>query len=131
MKTAQNLIDFIIENEIADVENGRIHINDNELSFDTKENKFSIKNLASTEHKRIFDLTTFENHSVVMLLISLFKRGYSAKNISLEKRWASGRTTSDYLDVMLKNPETNDIIMFEVKTYDELSRFYSDTSKQD
>ena len=129
-KTAQNLVDYINNNAICEIKNGLIEINRNVIQIDIANNEFSVSNLNGNDHKRIFDLTKFENHSVVMLLIELFQKGYSAQNIYLEKSWASGRSTSDYLDVMLSNPKTQDIIMFEVKTFSALKSDYSDTSKE-
>ena len=61
-----------------------------------------------------------------MLLITLFKHGYSSKTIYLEKCWHSGRSTTDFLDLLITNPSNNDMFMFEIKTYDELKKNYSD-----
>ncbi len=131
MSATTSLIDFIVCNNICEVSSDyRIELNGNIIQFDIKRGTFYVPNLAGNDHSRIFDLEKKENHCVVMLLIDLFKKGYAANNIYLEKCWASGRGTSDYLDVMMINPHNNDIIMFEVKTKEELVNRYSDTSNK-
>ena len=130
MANATELVNFIKNNRICDIENNTININGNKIIFDTSKDCFSVPNLQGNSHKRIFDLTKYENHSVVMLLIQLFEKGYSSQNIWLEKNWPSGRSTSDFLDVMMTNPANGDIIMVEVKTYNEFASKYSDSSNK-
>ena len=130
MANATELVNFIKNNRIFDIENNTININGNKIIFDTSKDCFSVPNLQGNSHKRIFDLTKYENHSVVMLLIQLFEKGYSSQNIWLEKNWPSGRSTSDFLDVMMTNPANGDIIMVEVKTYNEFASKYSDSSNK-
>lgn len=130
MANATELVNFIKNNRICDIENNTININGNKIIFDTSKDCFSVPNLQGNSHKRIFELTKYENHSVVMLLIQLFEKGYSSQNIWLEKNWPSGRSTSDFLDVMMTNPANGDIIMVEVKTYNEFASKYSDSSNK-
>lgn len=130
MQSAIDLIQFIKKNNICTVVNGVISIHNNQIIFDLDNNTFHVPNLQGNSHKRIFDLSKAENHSVVMLLIQLFQKGYSSKNIWLEKSWPSGRSTSDFLDVMMTNPDNNDMIMIEVKSYNELTANYSDPSNK-
>jgi type I restriction enzyme M protein len=130
---AKDLIEFIEQNTEYRVENTghpTLNINGNQIIFYVEDDKFDIPNLKGCDHRRIFDLKKPENHSVVMLMIKLFRKGYSAQNIYLEKHWASGRNTSDYLDVMIVNPDNNDIIMIEVKTFNEFILQYSDPNRR-
>lgn len=131
MSSAKDLVNFLKSNNICKIDNNNvIEINGNNIKIDVANDRFSVSPLMGNGHKRIFDLDKKENHSVVMLLIELFAKGYSGKNIWLEKCWVSGRGTSDFLDVMMVNPQNNDIIMFEVKTLEELQNRYSDTSNK-
>lgn len=57
-----------------------------------------------------------------MLLIKLFERGYSHKDITLEKKYLVGRDYK-YLDVLIKNPETNQLYMIEVKTLSQYKKY--------
>ena len=123
---AKSLISFL-ESEgynisIIDVNTKELDINGNKIVFDINSNKYKINDL-KVYHDRILDLTKTENHSVVMLLIKLFSKGYSSKVITLEKTWQLGHDDSGYLDVMLKNPDNNDIYMFEVKSFSEIHKY--------
>lgn len=123
---AKSLISFL-ESEgynisIIDVNTKELDINGNKIVFDINSNKYKVNDL-KVYHDRILDLTKTENHSVVMLLIKLFSKGYSSKVITLEKTWQLGHDDSGYLDVMLKNPDNNDIYMFEVKSFTEIHKY--------
>lgn len=99
-----------------------LNINDNIILFDIKNSTFQVPGIKFS-HSRIFDLTKLENWSVIMLLIKLFKKGYSKDVIDLEKCWQLGHNDSGYLDLMITNPNNNDIYMFEVKSSEEISKF--------
>jgi type I restriction enzyme M protein len=99
-----------------------LNINGHKIIFDILNNKYSIDGLVPG-HERIIDLTKPENHSVVMILIKLFEKGYSADVITLEKQWQLGHNDSGSLDVMIKNPENNDIYMIEVKSSQEINSY--------
>ena len=107
---------FESNNQIA-----KLHFSTGEIIFDLIANQF---NIPSIPHGRsnIFDLSKEENHSVVMLLIELLSKGYSPKNITLEKSWQTGHSPV-YLDVMLKNPANSDIFMIEVKNKEEYLKY--------
>ena len=76
--SARQLIDYIVRfhqyyNLTCKENNNKVNIeiNDETISIDLANNKFSINGIKH-DHSRIFDLTNLENHSVVMLLIHLF-----------------------------------------------------------
>ena len=127
-----SLIDYIKNNTTYNIEDNKIILNNNVIEFFPESNKYSVNTeLLGNDHKRIFNLSSLENHSVVMLLLKLFAKGYSANNIYLEKCWPLGRDNSGYLDVMIKNPDNGDIIMIEVKTLDEFEKKYSNPEKKE
>lgn len=99
-----------------------LEINDTKIVFDLDNKKFKVDGL-SVEHERILDLTKQENHSVVMILIKLLEKGYSKNVIYLEKQWQLGHNDSGSLDIMLRNPENNDIYMIEVKSQNEIQGY--------
>lgn len=123
---AQNLVKYLLKQgyKIYDQNTKRpyICINEIKVRFDLINNKYDISNL-SIGHERIIDLTKPENHSVVMLLIKLIEKGYSLNAIQLEKQWQLGHNDSGSLDVMIRNPENNDIYMIEVKSASEIKRY--------
>ena len=102
--------------------NPYIDINGNKIRFDLSNNKYSIDGLIPG-HERIIDLTKPENHSVVMMLIKLFEKGYSKNVITLEKQWQLGHNDSGSLDIMIKNPSNDDIYMIEVKSSSEINAY--------
>lgn len=129
MKTAKELIDYIVKlhqydnleiknnnNDVVDV-----IVNGETISINLVDNKFSIKDIQK-DHSRIFDLTKYENHSVVMLLIMLFAKGYSKDCIYLEKGIKTGHGFA-YLDLLLTNPKNNESFMIEVKSQDEIEKY--------
>lgn len=125
---AKLLVNYIVNfhqyNNLTCEENGNlvnIHVNKEIISINLSENKFFIKGI-KVDHNRIFDLSKYENHSVVMLLILLFAKGYSKDCIHLEKRWPSGHEFK-YLDLMLTNPKTQEKYMIEVKRKDEIGKY--------
>ncbi|MDR0971246.1 MAG: hypothetical protein LBM25_02555 [Bacteroidales bacterium] len=86
MTSCIKLMDFIKKSCEERIINNRIEINNNVIEFLPQENKFKINSqLLGNDHNRIFDLSKLENHSVVMLLLELFSKGYSSNNIYLEK----------------------------------------------
>lgn len=119
MVHANDLIDFLQKNnfEIKDINTNTpyININDNVIRFNLTNNEYSIDGFVPG-HSRILDLSKPENHSVIMVLIKLFQKGYSKDVITLEKQWQLGHNDSGSLDIMLKNPNNKDIYMIEVKT---------------
>ena len=102
--------------------NPYVEINTNKIRFDLQTNKYSIDGLMPS-HERIVDLTKPENHSVVMMLIKLFEKGYSKSVITLEKQWQLGHSDSGSLDIMIKNPSNDDIYMIEVKSSSEINSY--------
>ena len=102
--------------------NPYVEINTNKIRFDLQTNKYSIDGLIPS-HERIVDLTKPENHSVVMMLIKLFEKGYSKSVITLEKQWQLGHSDSGSLDIMIKNPSNDDIYMIEVKSSSEINSY--------
>lgn len=99
-----------------------IEVNGNRIRFDTNKDKYSVDGI-TPGHERIIDLKKPENHSVVMFLIKLFEKGYSKNVITLEKQWQLGHNDSGSLDVMIKNPDNNDIYMIEVKSSSEIAGY--------
>lgn len=99
-----------------------LEINGTKIIFDLKKKKFKIDGI-SVGHERILNLTKPENHCVVMILIKILEKGYSPKVISLEKQWQLGHNDSGSLDIMLKNPNNNDIYMIEVKSKKEIESY--------
>lgn len=98
-----------------------VMINKTNIVFDFKKEKFRIDGI-NFDRETVFDLSIRENLSTVMLLIKLFERGYSHKDITLEKKYLVGRDYK-YLDVLIKNPETNQLYMIEVKTLSEYKKY--------
>lgn len=98
-----------------------VMINKTNIVFDLKKEKFRIDGI-NFDRETVFDLSIRENLSTVMLLIKLFERGYSHKDITLEKKYLVGRDYK-YLDVLIKNPETNQLYMIEVKTLSEYKKY--------
>ena len=125
MNTAKQLVEFLQSNsyQMQTVGNTAKLIVTNEINmeFDLLANKFSINGI-NVGRKTIFDLTNFENHSVVMLLIKLLQKGYALTSITLEKSWQTGHSPI-YLDLMLQNQENNDVFMIEVKKFDEFQKY--------
>ena len=123
---AIDLLNYLSSNGIDikkfDTNNPFIEINGNKIRFDLTLNKYSIDGFIPG-HDRIVDLTKPENHSVVMMLIKLFKKGYSKNVITLEKQWQLGHNDSGSLDIMIKNPSNNDIYMIEVKSSAEIGGY--------
>ena len=113
IETNKNIIDVIVNKET--------------IKIDLINNTYCIDGIKSG-HKRIFDLTKYENHSVVMLLILLFAKGYSKDCIYLEKEYKGGHN-DDYLDVLLTNPQSGEEYMIEVKQKDEIKKYL--TKKND
>lgn len=99
-----------------------IIINSNKIIIDKKTNKFKIEGVRY-DHNRIFDLNKQENWSVLMFIIKLLNKGYSKDVIYLEKCWQLGHNESGYLDIMLTNPDNNNIYMIEVKKFTELKSY--------
>ena len=99
-----------------------IEVNGNKIRFDLTTNKYSIDGI-TPGHERILDLTKPENHSVVMMIIKLFEKGYSKNVIFLEKQWQLGHNDSGSLDIMIKNPSNDDIYMIEVKSSSEINGY--------
>lgn len=124
--TITELLDYLNNNgyvvEDYDTNNPYINVNGIIIRFDLKSQKYSVDGIIPG-HERIIDLTKLENYSVVMMLIKLFKKGYSTNVISLEKRWQLGHNDSGSLDIMIKNPENNDIYMIEVKSAPEIEGY--------
>ena len=121
-----DLLNYLSESGISirnfDTNNPFIDVNGNKIYFDICNEKYHIEGL-NVGHERILDLNKPENYSVVMLLIKLFKKGYSKNVITLEKQWQLGHNDSGSLDVMIKNPSNNDIYMIEVKSHNEIKNY--------
>lgn len=128
--TAKELVDYLqINKGLELIQNGDKWIYTMEhgivFSFDVAKNRFSLtENGVSVNADRdtSLDLTKAENHSVVMLLISVLERGYAFSSITLEKKWQTGHDPI-WLDVMLKSPSGDDIYMIEVKKFDEFLKY--------
>jgi len=130
MATAKELVDFLKSkshkfSRTANVATLKV-TNDINIEFNLNTNRFSVDGI-DFGRATIFDLTKSENHSVVMLLIKLLKKGYSPSCITLEKSWQTGLSPI-YLDLILKNQKNDDIFMIEVKTVDEFQRFINPES---
>lgn len=116
----------------CDTNNPSIILNENKIAFDLTTKKYSIEGI-SHQHSRTFDLSKedCENFSVVMFLLKLFKKGYNTSVITLEKSWQLGHDDKGYLDIMLKNPENNDIYMIEVKTSETIKKYIDNKHEKD
>lgn len=99
-----------------------LEINETRIVFELQTKKFKVDGI-SIGHERILDLTKPENHSVIMILIKLLEKGYSKNVMYLEKQWQLGHNDSGSLDIMLKNPDNNDIYMIEVKSQNEINGY--------
>lgn len=65
-----------------------------------------------------------------MLLINLFENGYQSNQIYLEKEFQAGRGHSGRLDLMITNPENQDIIMIDAKNFNEFNNNYSNPNNK-
>lgn len=124
-KSASEIVDFLKKKGELITEKDKtaiLQINpDVSIIFDLQSDKFNIEGINADRHT-VFNLKKTENHSVVMLLIKLLRKGYSLSSITLEKSWQTGHSPI-YLDLMLCNKENNDIFMFEVKKFSEFEKF--------
>lgn len=123
---AKELVDYISKQgyEVKDLNTNKPYllINESIVSFDYNSNLWCPDGI-TIGHKRILDLNKPENASVVMLVLSLLKKGYSKDVITLEKKWQLGHDDSGSLDVMIKNPKNDDIYMIEVKSNEEIFKY--------
>ncbi|MDE6758612.1 MAG: N-6 DNA methylase [Clostridia bacterium] len=103
--------------------NLEIIVNGAKLIIETEKKSFYIDGGIKCDHTRIFNLNKKENWSVIMLLIKLFTKGYNKNVMYLEKAWQLGHDFSGYLDLMLTNPQNNNIYMIEAKTSQEISKY--------
>jgi type I restriction enzyme M protein len=124
-RTAREIINFLQQKGETIRENNNVatlQINSEiKIDFNLQTDKFAVAGV-NVDRQTIFDLTKPENHSVVMLLIKLLKKGYSLASITLEKSWQTGHSPI-YLDLMLHNQENNDVFMIEVKEFSEFGKF--------
>lgn len=129
-RTAKEFVDYLqINKGLKLTQQGdqwKYTMNENVVfSFDISSNKFSLTengNPIKADRDTSMDLTKPENHCVAMLLINILERGYAFSSITIEKKWQTGHDPI-WLDVMLKNPSTDDIYMIEVKKYDEYLKY--------
>ena len=124
MKDIEKLIQFLKEENFdiqCEGKKANILIDKSLVSIDLVEQKFSIDDILF-DRNTVFDLSVSESQCTLMLLINLLKRGYSATNITLEKRYLVGRDYK-YLDVLIKNPQNGELYMIEVKTPSEYLKY--------
>jgi len=125
MKT-KDLVDFILKNKniqlIYSVDSVmKLNVNNTIVEFDLLSERYHIKDL-KFDRANCFNLKNDENKSTLMLILKLLAAGYSANTITLEKSWQTGHDPV-YADLMLENPSSNEIYLFEVKTIDEFYRY--------
>lgn len=103
-------------------------INSEKIILNSETKIWRINKFEQFDHKRIFDLNSDENWSVLMLVFSLFKKGYKKTDIYLEKKWKLGHNSTGYIDlVVYKNDKP--WYFFEVKTISELNEYINFQNK--
>ena len=100
----------------------KFYVGDTEVFINHVEKKWDVTKIAPPGRANIWDLKSKENYSVVMLLFKLLEKGYSIKNIILEKHFPLGHG-GKYLDVYLKN--SNTVYVIEVKKNSEIDKYVS------
>ena len=105
-----------------------LNIKSNIIKIYKDEKRYEIPGI-KCNHMRIYDLNKSENYSVLMLLVSLFDKGYSKEVITLEKEWILGHKEKGSLDIEIKNPNDGSIYMIEVKDLKELKKYADPNNK--
>ncbi len=125
MKELNKIIAFLKKEKVEiNYQNDEILtiINGIKITIDTQKLSFEVEGI-SFDRKNVFNLNkTKENYCTLMLLLRLFIAGYSPKNIVLEKSYQVGRDNK-YLDVLIINPNNDELYMIEVKTLSEYKVF--------
>lgn len=86
-----------------------------EIDFEGK--KIDYGKLISSESKTTQNFSQSENWVILECVNRLLEKGYSPKNIVLEKVYPSGRGTSGRLDILVTRDDGTAYLMIECKTY--------------
>lgn len=87
------------------------------IEVDFKNSKINYGLLITAESKATQNFSDEENWVVLECVNRLLDKGYSAKNIVLEKTWPSGHGTSGRLDILVLKDDGSAYLMIECKTY--------------
>ncbi len=87
------------------------------LEVDFKKEIISYGNLICADCKTTQNFSQEENWVVLECVDRLLEKGYSPKNIILEKTWAAGHGTSGRLDICVTRDDSSEYLLIECKTY--------------
>lgn len=90
---------------------------DYSIEVDFELNKFNFGKLLTAESKTTQNFSQAENWVILECVDRLLVKGYSPKNIKLEKTWATGHGTSGRLDILVTRDDGTAYMMIECKTY--------------
>ena len=87
------------------------------IEIDFENRKINFGDLIKSESKSTQNFSQAENWVVLECVNRLLEKGYSPKNIVLEKVYPSGHGTSGRLDILVKRDDGTAYLMIECKTY--------------
>jgi type I restriction enzyme M protein len=88
-----------------------------ELSVDLKTSKINYGKDIIIHRTTTSNLSQDENLVVLECVCRLLEKGYSPKDIELEKSWNLGHKGKGFLDVLVKDKQSNSLFMIECKTW--------------
>ncbi|QED23037.1 restriction endonuclease subunit S [Candidatus Deianiraea vastatrix] len=92
-------------------------INGYELSVDLETSKINYGKDITIHRTTTSNLSQDENLVVLDCVCRLLKKGYSPKDIELEKSWNLGHKGKGFLDILVKDKQGNSLFMIECKTW--------------
>lgn len=87
------------------------------IEIDFEKEKFNLGKLIKVESKTTLNFSQSENWVVLECIDRLIEKGYSPKNIVIEKTWATGHGTSGRLDILVTRSNGSSYLMIECKTW--------------
>lgn len=115
-------------NPVEDGEKLNINIKGTKVTIDLIKKKWKVDGV-QIDSKTSLDLTKEENWSVLIFTMLILEKGYSSKNIILEKTWKLGHKHKGRLDIAIKNKNGDIVYMFEVKTPKEFAIYTNSSNK--
>src|SRR5688572_28694287 len=86
------------------------------IQIDFEKEKFNFGSHIVVESKTALNFTQQENWVVLECVDRLLTKGYSPKNIILEKTWGAGHGTSGRLDICVTRDDGSEYLLIECKT---------------
>lgn len=87
------------------------------IEIDFEKEKFNLGKHIKAESKTTLNFSQSENWVVLECIDRLIEKGYSPKNIVIEKTWATGHGTSGRLDILVTRNNGSAYLMIECKTW--------------